>query len=885
MNTKQYLPLEGVLDVNNGRPYLAAFTPNWNYGKVNVIGKEVHHEKSDAEAYVAALVIDLDLDKSWFKTKGDYFKYITDEIENSHLKIGFINETGWGYHAYLFIREEDRYNVGKLLQWSNFKNIEEKLAEQFRGWDKSSHSIAKLMRLPYSKYRKNSPMNTMSGFECKLMKFTRDSRWNLVMQNMINPEQINLDWVEQLSLTWVKAMLWSIEDEKNYDVKYETQNVKDNSKYNETCEEVNKLSIIEVIEKLANYSREYNWNTYIFKVYWWSHIWFLMNGSNELVRTDWYVINRNGNYVQCFSDILHPIDERPRWQVYPFLHYYFKWERGKLNAFLEKEYWITFSHKSDWAIESYLSFDTDSWTFDFSSDGVWCATNKGTKRIFPTPFTVKWMFQTRYTLQWETVEPNSYYLVNVGNNRHTEFKITPVFDRKKFNMMYWWMWLATKASDIELIDLWHWLSVLASEWTIPVYDYKYVNWYYNNLYIIWNTAYNTDGEEVDVEPMNIILDTPIVERYHTSEDVTVKEFWAKFRQLYSDRESMVMFTTFITLLTGHNFRVPELKNYITQVLVPWLFLSWKSQSWKTTAITLCKHWFELSTDSKKFSVKGVTAQPINQASTDARLLHLEERTGRISEDKENIVRNILNKSTASRWLVSWDNVFYNYKSSVIIDWETSPSSESVVNRCIYIPFYKEDRTWNMTLINSFSTLSYLKDFIRKLYQIDKSKIRPTFQSKQKLLMENWLNDREANNYSFILCVNEWFDIYEEEELMKAIRQNMELDKTVAETRLDLSSLFSELLIEKRVWATKTYTDEYVTQIFVPLSDEALQQHKVDIMGIIRRYGNDKVRAKWSNLIITYDSRDTSEKNVELYQILNLFSSHIHQDNNADLVLS
>jgi hypothetical protein len=96
-------------------------------------------------------------------------------------------------------------------------------------------------------------------------------------------------------------------------------------------------------------------------------------------------------------------------------------------------------------------------------------------------------------------------------------------------------------------------------------------------------------------------------------------------------------------------------------------------------------------------------------------------------------------------------------------------------------------------------------------------------------MDNGLTDRVANNYAYILCVNERFNIYAEEELLKAIRQNMELDKTVAETRLDLSSLFSELFTEKRTRATKTYTDEYITQFFVPISDETLQQHKVDIM--------------------------------------------------------
>jgi hypothetical protein len=81
-------------------------------------------------------------------------------------------------------------------------------------------------------------------------------------------------------------------------------------------------------------------------------------------------------------------------------------------------------------------------------------------------------------------------------------------------------------------------------------------------------------------------------------------------------------------------------------------------------------------------------------------------------------------------------VIYNYRASVVIDGETSPSSESVVNRCIYIPFYKDERLGTVSLINSFANLSYLEDFIKKIYQINSDSIWDTYQSKQKLLMEN-----------------------------------------------------------------------------------------------------------------------------------------------------
>jgi hypothetical protein len=39
-------------------------------------------------------MIDLDMDKSNYDNKEDYFNYITSEIESSHIKISYIVETG-----------------------------------------------------------------------------------------------------------------------------------------------------------------------------------------------------------------------------------------------------------------------------------------------------------------------------------------------------------------------------------------------------------------------------------------------------------------------------------------------------------------------------------------------------------------------------------------------------------------------------------------------------------------------------------------------------------------------------------------------------------------------------------------------------------------------
>jgi hypothetical protein len=140
-------------------------------------------------------------------------------------------------------------------------------------------------------------------------------------------------------------------------------------------------------------------------------------------------------------------------------------------------------------------------------------------------------------------------------------------------------------------------------------------------------------------------------------------------------------------------------------------------------------------------------------------------------------------------------------------------------------------------------------------------------------MENWLTDRIANNYAYILCVNEWFDVYNEEELLFAIIQNMELEKTVWESWNDLSSLLTELLVWEKIQGTKDIVEEnnkFINRFIIPIPDTIFQQNKTKIMGVIRKYSNRRIQKQWNNLVIKYDSDDDSEINKELYSVVSLF---------------
>ena len=240
INIKKYFSLENAVSFNNSLPYQLAFSPNGNLWKVNVVGQDVLHSKENAEDYVAALVIDLDMDKSSYGNKQDYLNYIIKKIESSRIKISYLVETGRWFHAYIFIREQDRYVVWKMLKGNKFKLLECELAKMFDGWDKSSHSIVKLMRLPFSHYWKWYPSN-LGEFICKLRKLTRNDSGELAIEEVTDPEQITLDWIEIVWTRWIDSYLKSIKDEEeSYNISYEGNNSADATKFNATCSEVNK---------------------------------------------------------------------------------------------------------------------------------------------------------------------------------------------------------------------------------------------------------------------------------------------------------------------------------------------------------------------------------------------------------------------------------------------------------------------------------------------------------------------------------------------------------------------------------------------------------------------------------------------------------------------
>jgi hypothetical protein len=53
-------------------------------------------------------------------------------------------------------------------------------------------------------------------------------------------------------------------------------------------------------------------------------------------------------------------------------------------------------------------------------------------------------------------------------------------------------------------------------------------------------------------------------------------------------------------------------------------------------------------------------------------------------------------------------------------------------------------------------------------------------------------------YAFLLCVNNWFNIYVEDELIKAIKENFEQFNTINSTLTPFAKLLSDMIDTKKV---------------------------------------------------------------------------------------
>lgn len=887
--TTKYNQLESLIKVNDEHPYGIHFSPNWNFWLLNTVWQPIVRKKEDANAYISCFYIDVDRRDSSFKMDSDnsnLLKYIISFIEEIKLRVSFISETPWWFHLWMFIHPDDREYLWRLISNDEYKLVQEDLASRLDWWDKNSHWISKLMRLPFSNHWKTWIPERVKLYTTNIEEIRDEQGWTRKVHlkevksvdDIVVPESM---YARRWGIiTFVKTL------KKNLNIEDRLATVDTIGTLMWDWEtQINSLNIIDVVKKLYDYPREYHNKMYRFVL-----DWLGISLEYDWIKhhTDWYKINREQNYVNNFSTTNHNKYERPTWWPYWFLRRYFNNNILKIKDFVVNEFWLELSNWDSWVFWTYIA---NNWTYLFTADWIIFESNISKKWedtrqvIIQRPIAIKWAIETKTQSFWEEEQTRRQYIFYDTKN-DSEYLVEFQADTRKFNSNYWsyWLILTTNSASI-LLNLFVALNSALERWEIYKYDCRELNGYYDDMFVVWDTAYDMNGDEINNEELWLLLRTKKIITQPTGTEITVSEFWEKFSKLFSAREALVWFTTFIALLLWNKFREPILRWYKQQVLIPWLFLSWVSRSWKTTALTIFKNWFGLAYETKKYSIISTTPQPLKQEATDDFILHLEEFTWDVWEVKETIVRDILNKTRTSRWEMDGSNVSYNSRSQLILDWEVLPESESVTNRCIMIPMFLQDRIGNEETLWDIMKYSYRTNFLQLAYRIDKSKAIDDFKQSEETLKKAWIRDRNLLLYSFLLTTNRWFNIFFENELIDAIMSNVTQQALMDKDTSILSDIMADIIIKYRIRPTVWYlewedwmVDTESKVVNITYTADFKKKYKTYFIWAQKEFWDYRVRFTPNAIKLVYDPKDDSDINKKLYTIIMNFYQYYNITN-------
>ena len=881
INWKQYWSLRDSLDINSKSRYWLFFTPNWNLWNKNVPWADVVRTADDAEEYLSCIWVDCDKkeSKTWYASKSneEYWEYIRKTLEENAFRAHYVVKSGWWWHLYCFVKPEDRKELWKISK-DDLKILETTIASMFDWWDPASISMAKLLRVPTSMHWKH-----VEWFQTELYKTRVDDNWKLHFDLVTSPDQITLEWLAMPSAKWV---IQFIEDQKKPKL-----SVTKDQKWMITdsrTKQVDSLNIEEIINHLEKYPRlNDNWEKVIFRTNW-DRIWFLVNWRR--VSTDWYRINKAKNYVNNFS--MFSMEQRPIWEPFSFLYYYFRKDVAKMNEFLSEEFGMQFL--DEWGTNTFLKVNTDNGIIFFQEDWVyyrsaklsWKKTEEINEKLFDSPFMIKWLCRTRYDKKWETDSNNMYLVISLLDREETdpENTILEIYSSaQKFNDAYQKRWLTFMKDDKLLREFYSWMKKGWQQWIIKKYDFKYLNWYYEDFYLEWDRTYDYQWEQIDRTNLPIVFQNPDIEHCIIEKEVTMSEYWELLRTIFVDKEAMLAYVTFIALAIWDKFWSTYLNWDEQQIILPWLILSWHTKSWKSTLVNYLLNGFWLSSVAKKKSVKGTTLQPLKQMATDDFPMHREEFTWEIGLEKENLIRDVLNKTRTARWMLDWSNAEYIYRAWLILDWERLPESESVVNRCVSIPMNPEWRIGTPKTLRALERVGYKKDFIRSLYNLDITRVKDDFRAAQDTCYENWIPDRYSMMYWFLVCVNRWFNIYFEDELLEQIKNNLQDQDEIQRENTVLAMLLNDLCIQYHVKPMyMPNQDDF--KITIPVPNAYARQKQTDILDIISKYWKQRVAwKKWTLSINLFSKwKDDTPEREEIYNTFAMYRQYMQEARFSDI---
>lgn len=860
--------LMDMLELNNkyGSPYSINFTPNGDYGRLNAIWKQVTHRAQDSSGNIYCLFRDLDqkIAPSYRdKSKEDYLNYIISRIEDLGLNmhIQYITESGWGYHLFWFINPADVSAVSEVI-WKDMSLIQREVCNYFEWADTQCVWQERLIRMPLSVHRKSWVPFVTRLFEVKRI---RQNDWNYKVDlvQVVHENQITLEWKTQFGPNEAETLLANLK----YSKQKETPTYKKLEK-NPIKFQINHIPFPVIFESLQEYPRNLDGHK----------IRYALNWTSVIIETDgikyithWYKWWKRENILKNFS-FEHTPNERPGGHVLKFLEQYFNYDYGAMAQFLKEKFDIELFIEW-WECISKLSANKTTILFKETWVYIISPTSDSEELLFSSPFIIKWVIFVPTIIDGKQTSIMKIVLTKIEafDDEDLEWGNDIIIDLEskvvKFNDKYLKYWLTCCWTDKKLLSFYNVVRANVRNNNIIKFDGRWDNWYYQDWYVLWQKLYSKNWNEINPDEYNIVLNTPDLQFCNDWIDCTMSEYANALMKLFSPRESLLAFCTFIAASMTYKFWKQNLVNNWQPFMLPHLFLSWKTKTGKSTLIGLLKNWFWLAEQSNKKWMTNTTVLPMKRLSATPWWLHLEEYTWDVGNKAENIVRLWINGTEWGMGKADWTYETFEFKCSYIIDGERLPSSPSLINRFVWIIMQRSDMTWDIKMLRFCSRLRYFKDFISKLYCIDQTTVAEAYEQAQDWLLENGVQDRNTSIYSYLVCVARWFDICDDEILLKAILENLqmlELGWTDVSTLWDLlSKRFAQ---HPRPTITQE-DDDWIRYINITFTEDLFNSMRWNISSARAEFGRKRIDVNGYNLIIVINNNDSSGINQKFLTII------------------
>jgi hypothetical protein len=884
VNINKAFSLENAIDINEKKPAWLYFTPNGNYGETIKVGDTLRNKrlKSTAKDYIASYYVDIDFrDATKYINPKESLEHIKEQIEKNMLPVTYIVQTGWWFHLYMFVKEDERQRVAKDFE-GQFKKMQEHLSTLFDGWDPHAHGIQKLMRLPFTNHRK-----TWDAIPTKLFRVDYDSNdldEGKVTISAITEVKELKDLIEPEHLIHHKSIRTFINNIGEVKITGDKTSVY-------SLDVINGISVLEIIKKLQNYPRKTTERSYVFKT---SYVWGHTHAINvhyddwEIYYPDWYRINAEENYVNNFTFMKYDIEDRPRWWPYAFLYYYFQKDRVKIKEFLSKEFGIIIDKETLKDSQVLLALDASRGEIYFTNKEVIYTVineNKGkiietNVQLFDIPLMIRGTVCTNYTddLLETSIPEVKYVFQDISNWQNKEHVLNFTEDRKRFNRNYGKYRIYFKGSEMDILDF-RWAVNKATDWgKLTAYRHIALNGYSaiddEEMFIFGDRVITKDGEETwlshvkDLGKINLNNRKPPL--VYKGNHVPVKVAFDKFKWLWTPNISVIGFLWFISAALGYKYWEPirELNS-----LGIGLFFSWRTKAGKSEFIKIMKALLWFNEDMNRVSIIKTTEQPLRTIALDDCLMHCEEYTINLTQTKEGIIRDIINKTETLRWLPDGTNLSYKPKANIIIDWEILSSSESVSNRLIIIPMQVKHKTGNEEILYEIKGLRMYKEYFSKCLEY-RDDILDLYRESYFWFKEEIPDSRYRAIYSHLIAINTMFELIDNEILLSLIGENLQLLNSI-ESWEEVDIILSDLLTQFRTWVKVTDPMKWKTKYLVPTTNDWKNKSRILLIWARQKYW-DQIKIVGNTLVIEiFDEgeRAADELNQEL---MGKMLAYIHQ---------